>query len=101
MLLNFKGNAHKNKAVVYRTSGIRGDADKELENAEKAFKKVLDDQKTDPSALKGMGDVSLARGDLRSARKYVDEAIRVEPNFRAAKRERDRINRLEIQKPKK
>lgn len=101
MLLNFKGNAHKNKAVIYRTLGIRGDADKELQNAEKVFKKVLDRQKDDPSALKGMGGVSLARGDLGSAKKYVDEAIRVAPNFGAAKRERDLINRLKKQKPKK
>ncbi|MFW6171214.1 MAG: DUF1353 domain-containing protein [Planctomycetota bacterium] len=101
MLLNFKGNAHKNKAVIYRTSDIRGDADKELHNAEKAFNKVLDDQKADPVALKGMGGVSFARGDLRSAKKYMDDAIRVAPNFGAAKHERDLINRLEKRKPKK
>lgn len=102
MLLNFKGNAHKNKAAIYRNSELQGDADKELENAEKAFKNVLNRQKTDPSALKGMSGVSVARGDLGNAKKYVDEAIRVAPNFGAAKRERDLINRLEKKrKPKK
>ncbi len=76
MLLNFKGNAHKKKAELYRASDLRGDADQELKNAEKTFQKVLGRQKTDPSALKGMSGVALDRGDLSSAKKYVDEAIR-------------------------
>ena len=99
MLLNCKGNAHKNKAALYRNSGIRGDADKELENAEKTYKNVLSRQKRDPSALNGLGGVSVLRGDLDGAKKYVDEAIRVAPNYKGAKRERDRIDRLKKRPP--
>ncbi len=101
MLLNFQGNAHRNKAVAYRQSGKRGDADKELEKAERSYKRVLDREKTDPSALKGLGGTSLLRGDLDKAKRYVDEAIRIAPNYGAAKRERDAIERLEKQRPKK
>ena len=101
MLLNFQGNTHRNKAVLYRQSGKRGDADKELERAERSFKHVLDREKTDPSALKGMAGTSILRGDLGKAKRYVDEAIKIAPNYGAAKRERDLIKRLEKQPPKK
>jgi len=101
MLLNFKGYYHKNRAMLYRHSNIDDKADAELSNSEQAFSAVIKRESKDPSALNGLGSVSILRGDLDRADQYVRKAIAVAPNYQAAKHDLQLIGKLRKSPPPK
>ena len=85
MLLNLRGYQHKNWALVYQRSNLKDKATEKLVSAEKDFKKVLDAEPKDPSALNGMGSVLITRGDFGQAEGYIRKALDIAPDYQAAR----------------
>jgi hypothetical protein len=94
MLLNFRGYWHKNRAILYRELKSHDKANDELRDSERTFKAVIEKDPADPSALNGLGSVSILRGDLDRGEKYVTKALAIEPNYEAAKHDLQLIKRL-------
>lgn len=99
MLLNFKGYWHKNRAMLYRTSGIENKARDELNISERTFHAVIENEKADPAALNGLGSVAILRGDLDRGELFIKEALRYAPNYEAAKHDLELIERLRESQP--
>lgn len=80
MYLNLKGYNFKNRAMLFP-----GQAPKELANAEKVFHAVLADEPKDPSAWNGLGSVAILRGNIDDAETYIRRALKILPDYPAAK----------------
>jgi tetratricopeptide (TPR) repeat protein len=85
MVLNFKGYWHKNRAILYDESKRDAEKNKELIDSERTFKSVIARAPEDPSALNGLGSVSIMRGDLDDAEKHILKALAIAPNYQEAK----------------
>ena len=99
MLLNFKGYWHKNRAILYLMSNSVDKVNDELSDSERTFKAIIESEPTDPSALNGLGSVSILRGDLDRGEKYIVKALAIAPNYQAAQHDLQLIKRLRESKP--
>ncbi len=80
MYLNLKAYNGKNRAMLFP-----GQAPEELANAEKMFRAVLAVEPKDPSAWNGLGSVAILRGDFDDAETYIRRALKILPDYPAAK----------------
>ncbi len=80
MYLNLKGYNCKNRAMLSPNQ-----APDQLANAEKLFRSVLAAEPEDPSAWNGLGSVAILRGDLDDAETYIRRALKILPDYPAAK----------------
>jgi len=94
MLLNFKGYFHKNRAILDRMSKDEARVDEELNNSERAFKAVIEREPEDAGALNGLGSVSILRGDLDRGEEFIGKALKIVPNYVAAKHDLQLIKKL-------
>lgn len=94
MLLNFKGYWHKNRAILFRMSNSGNTANEELSKSERTFKAILETQPEDPSALNGLGSVSILSRDLDRAEIYVKKALAIAPDYQEAKHDLQLIRKL-------
>jgi len=85
MLLNFKGDLHRNRAKLYKMSHDTNRANAELSNSEQLFESVLKIEPRDPSALSGLGGVAILREDLDKAESYAKRAIEIAPGLQGAR----------------
>jgi uncharacterized protein DUF1353 len=99
MLLNLKGYQHKNRAMNYGELKMGDKEDEELNKAERIFQVIIALEPQDPSALNGLGSVSILRNDLDRAEDYVRRALDIEPNYPAAKHDLELIERLRQSQP--
>lgn len=100
-LLNLKGYQHKNRALGYREVKMDKQADQELNKAEKAFQQVIKLEPEEPSALNGMGSVSILRNDLDRAEDFIGKALDIEPDYPAAKHDMKLIEEMRKSQPQK
>jgi hypothetical protein len=98
MLLDLQGYLHKDKAMLIRYCKRTGSFDEELGNAERVFRSVIKTDANDPSALNGLGSVSILRGDFEAAETYIHLALEIAPDYEAAKHD---LKLVESQKAKK
>jgi tetratricopeptide (TPR) repeat protein len=80
MYLNLKGYNFKNRAMLSPEK-----APEALADAERAFHAVLAVEPEDPSAWNGLGSVAILRGDLDGAEEYIHKALRILPDYPAAR----------------
>ncbi len=93
-LMNLQGYNHKNRAISYREHALDDKFEVELQKAQVSFSGVLDIQPRDPSALNGMGSVSILRQNLDQAERYIQDAIKIKPDYPAAKQDLELIKKL-------
>jgi Flp pilus assembly protein TadD len=92
-LLELRGYMWKNWALISRKLRRDDDTERYLENAERTFKQVLNRRPTD-AAYNGLGSVYIMRGDLVSAEREIRNALRLNPNYAAAKHDLELVQRL-------
>jgi tetratricopeptide (TPR) repeat protein len=88
-LQNVRAYAFKNYAMVMRNRGKLEGFDHALDEAEKMFEIVRQQQPDDPAAWNGLGSVALLRGQPDHALAYIDRALEIQPNYGAAKHDRE------------
>lgn len=94
MLLNFKGDLHKNWAKVYGMSNRTSEVNAELISSERMYEAALKIEPKDPSALSGLGGVAILRGDLSRAENYSRRALEIAPSLHGAKRDLEKVREL-------
>ncbi len=94
MLMTYEGYRHKNEAMLSRRTGNESRAIEELEHSEQVFSAVIGHEPDDPGALNGLGSVFILRGDLDRAEESIREALRIAPNYEAARSDLQLIERL-------
>ena len=80
MYLNLNGYNFKNRALLFPEK-----ASAELADAEKLFHAVLAAEPNDPSAWNGLGSVAILRGNFDDAETYIRRALKILPDYPAAK----------------
>lgn len=87
MFLNLKGHQHSCRAQLSQSLDLPQSLknwEEELNEAERFFKKVIEIEPRDPSALNGLGNVEVFRGELDLAEVLFMEALSHDPYYQAA-----------------
>ena len=88
-----RGYFHKNEAMALRTLGRNEEFEKALNEAERVFDTMISERSEDAGAWNGKGSVEALRGNYQQALHFVDRALDINPNYEAAKRDREEILR--------
>lgn len=99
MLQIFDGYMHKNKADLLRRDNLNDRVHEELIKSERIFVKIIEDEPENPSALVGLGTVSVLQGDLSRGEQYVRRALSISPAFETARQDLRQIEELRVQEP--
>jgi hypothetical protein len=86
-----RGYCHKNIAMAQRQLGHADEARAALDEAELTFRTALSERPDDASAWNGLGSVAAVRGQRRKALRLVDNALKLEPTYPAALRDREQL----------
>ena len=93
-LQNTLGYMLKNRAIVMQALGRRKEFEESLRLAEKTFAAVRDQAPEDAAAWDGLGNVYLLQGDARRALVHIERALELDPNYEAAKHDRELAEKL-------
>lgn len=74
----------KNRAMVLRVLNRPQEADRSLGEAERMFEVIRQQNPNDASAWNGLGSIALLRNDPSKALVYIDRALALDPNYKAA-----------------
>ena len=92
-MIELRGYMWKDWALVSRKLKRDEDTELYLRNAEKAFKRALNRRPTE-GAYNGLGSVYIMQGNLESAEREIRNALRLNPNYAAAKHDLELVQRL-------
>jgi len=93
-LQNTLGYTFKNKAKVMQALGRKSEFEASLDLAEKTFAAVRDQAPEDAGAWNGLGNVYLLQGDAKRALQHIERALELDPEYEAAKNDRDLAERM-------
>jgi len=79
-----RGYLFKNEAMALLRLGREQEATRALNQGETIFNTMLDELPNDAGALNGMGSIEAIRGNFTKAHEYVDEALKIIPDYPAA-----------------
>jgi tetratricopeptide (TPR) repeat protein len=86
-----RGYFHKNEAMALRNLGRYEEFEKALNEAERVFDTMIRERPADAGAWNGKGSVEALRGNFKEALRFIDRALEIDPNFEAAKKDREEI----------
>ncbi|NML17170.1 toll/interleukin-1 receptor domain-containing protein [Azohydromonas caseinilytica] len=86
-----RGYLYKNEAMALMRLERQGEAETALNQAENVFRTMLDERPKDASAWNGLGSVEAVRGHLEKAHEYIDEALKIAPDYPAALQDHEMI----------
>jgi len=93
-LQNVRAYTFKNYAMVMRDLGRQEEFDRSLGQAEKMFAAIRDQAPRNVGAWNGLGSVHILRGRPEEALRYIDRALELDPNYEAARQDRETALRL-------
>ena len=99
-LQNVRAYTFKNLAMVMRNRGNVKEFHRALAEAERMFEIIREQKPDDPGAWNGLGSVAILQGDPESALVYIDRALDLYPDYKAAKHDREIAVRMLKQKKK-
>lgn len=86
-----RGYLYKNEAMALIRLGRHDESKRALNRGESIFRTMLDERPRDAGAWNGLGSIEAVRGDYKKAHEYVDEALRILPNYPAALQDHELI----------
>lgn len=84
-----RGYFHKNEAMALRNLDRYEEFEKALNEAERVFDTMIRERPADAGAWNGKGSVEALRGNFKEALRFIDRALEIDPNFEAAKQDRE------------
>ena len=93
VVIELRGYMWKDWALISQKLKRADDTERYLRNAEKTFKRVLNRRPTE-GAYNGLGSVYTMQGDLESAEREIRNALRLNPDYAAAKHDLELVQRL-------
>jgi tetratricopeptide (TPR) repeat protein len=91
----------KNYAMIMRDKGNAAEFDRALDESQKMFELIRQQDAKDASAWNGLGSVEALRGNYRTALFYIDRALELKPDYADALHDRREIERVMRQGEKK
>lgn len=88
-----RGYFHKNEAMALRNLDRYEEFEKALNEAERVFDTMIRERPADVGAWNGKGSVEALRGNFKEALRFIDRALEIDPNYEAAKQDREEILR--------
>ena len=86
-----RGYLFKNEAMALLSLGRYDESESALNSGESIFRTMLDERPRDAGAWNGLGSIEAARGNYEKAHEYVDEALKILPDYPAAQQDHERI----------
>lgn len=86
---NLEGYFEKNRSIVMERLGRPEEVDAALGKAADSFRAVVAKDPRNASAWNGLGSVALMRRQPEEALSFIDKALEIEPNYDAAKHDRE------------
>ena len=86
-----RGYCHKNEAMALRDLGRRREFETSLEAADQVFNNMTQENPDDAGAWNGRGSVEALRGNFKDALAHIDRALAIDPDYDAAKRDRQEV----------
>lgn len=93
LVIQLRGYMWKDWALISQRLKRAEDTEMYLGNAEKAFRQALNRRPT-AGAYNGLGSVYIMQGDLVSGEREIRNALRLNPNYAAAKHDLEIVQRL-------
>jgi tetratricopeptide (TPR) repeat protein len=93
-LQNFRAYSFKNYAMVSRDLGREDDFKSALGESERMFEAIRQQKPRDASAWNGLGSIALLRNDPKTALQYIDQALKIQPDYDLARQDRDTALRM-------
>ncbi len=93
VVIELRGYMWKDWALISQKLKKTDDTEMYLRNSEKAFRRVLKRRPTE-AVYNGLGSVYIMQGDLESAEREIRNALRLNPNYAAAKHDLELVQRL-------
>jgi hypothetical protein len=98
-LQNVRAYTFKNYAMVMERLNRQNEFNRALDESEKMFKAIREQDPQDAGAWNGLGSVSLLRRDPQKALTYIDRALEINPNYKEALHDKNlALGMLEEQK---
>ncbi len=86
-----RGYFLKNEALALSQLSRIQERESALDEAERVFNTMIRERPNDAGAWNGLGSVETTRGNLKQALKYVDRALKIDPTYEFAQRDREEI----------
>lgn len=86
-----RGYLYKNEAMALNRLGRYDESESALNNGESIFRTMLDERPRDAGAWNGLGSIEAVRGNYEKAHDYVDEALKILPDYPAAQQDHELI----------
>lgn len=84
----------KNYAMVMRDKGNTAEFNRALDESQKMFELIRQQDAKDASAWNGLGSVEALRGNYRTALFYIDRALELKPDYAEALHDRKEVERM-------
>jgi tetratricopeptide (TPR) repeat protein len=91
---NARAYMYKNRALVLKQLGQNEDSNRSLAEAQRLFEGVLRQNPEDAGAWNGLGSVFIVKEDAKRALEYIDRALSIQPEYDAAKHDRQLAMRI-------
>jgi tetratricopeptide (TPR) repeat protein len=86
-----RGYLYKNEAMALIGLERYDESESALNNGESIFRTMLEERPRDAGAWNGLGSIEAVRGNYKNAHEYVDEALKILPDYPAAQQDHELI----------
>jgi tetratricopeptide (TPR) repeat protein len=86
-----RGYFFKNEAQALSRLNRIPESETALNEAERVFNTMIRERPNDAGAWNGLGSVAATRGKYKQALKYIDRALKIDPTYEFARRDREGI----------
>ncbi|MHC4153581.1 MAG: toll/interleukin-1 receptor domain-containing protein [Planctomycetota bacterium] len=86
-----RGYLFKNEAMALLRLKRYQEAEDALGQGEAIFRTMIDERERDAGAWNGLGSIEAVRGNFEKAHEYVDEALKILPDYSAALQDHEQI----------
>lgn len=86
-----RGYLFKNEAMALVRLGRYQEAEAALNQGEAIFRTMIDEQPRDAGAWNGLGSIEAVQGNFEKAHEYIDEALKILPDYQAAIHDHEQI----------
>lgn len=86
-----RGYLFKNEAMALLRLKRYQEAENSLNQGESIFRTMIDERPRDAGAWNGLGSIEAVRGNFEKAHEYIDEALKILPDYPGARQDHDQI----------
>lgn len=86
-----RGYLFKNEAMALAPLGRHDESEAALAKGERVFRTMIKERPRDAGAWNGLGSVEAVRGNYEKAHEYIDKALKILPDYPAAREDHEQV----------